>query len=1037
MKTEKKIFLGGMNSDDAEYLLAKEDYRDALNMRNTSSRSDEVGSMENMKSVAVQDGTASSSSNYCIGSCEDKQNRLVYSFVCKPSNAGHYIREFDGSYGTIIIQDTILNFDRFHLIDAEVVGDFLYWTDGYNPPRYLNIKRFKAGEYPTDLKDDDLNLIMKAPNYPLTTMRLEDSSYGQNYISLYAFQFAYRYVFKDGQQSVLSPYSLYSVPTPNSAYNYIRLNFEISEAVPSLIEDIEIYFKTDKSDTWTLFKRDSIDTVLSSEVKFYNDTLGQALASSEVAKYFESIPLKSDALTVAQSRLFLGGNTEVYDDTNVAITFTVQDVSSASTTTANIVYFTTSQVESWGPFSYTGSVKYDYYYIYNSLYYFIEVTNAVVTDFTAMTAITYTPGVGYTETQVKNGLAVQGWHPYSDPYTSTPSTAVANQTVNVGVGNIYRGYSKSRSHYKYGIVFKDDYNRSSGVITDASQLLYIPDQSTTIKEVAWSINTSSSSIPEWATSYQIVRTKNLRCTSFLQYKSNDVFYFRGEGMVGHSTVPDQAYNFGTAYDTTSQSIYIAVNALGKIDVGYTYQQGDLLDIYIGTTWHTLEVTGQDSFYIVCKLKNLGTLTSPTESLFEIYSPVKQLEIEEFFEVGNAYPISSPGASATFSNTSGIVDGDVYIITNRAWYDYVSTYSVQWTSHDGKIYSYYTDFLLDTSQTLISVETMNPYETKWEQWLDNTGKVNIVVEDIEEKHKTQSIRFSNVFTPGTLNNGIHSFELLNEDTVPMESGSIQKLVFTSGSVESTNGTQSVSNVMLAICRNAANSIYIGESQIVDNYGDSILAISNNVIGTIRPLKGDYGTQNPESVKVLDGAVFWWDLRNAAVVRYSSNGLFPISNQKMRAYFRDKADRIKALNLQGFYAFGGVDKRNSEYVLSFANYSDTVIDGYTNVWSDPVCVLVNSNMTGDYRMKTLNFNKYEDGILMSGYPTSYPITDAFTHSGTFYPGTYSALTDTEFASLSVVDYTSRLLSFLNYIITVEQGEYTINNEYEGTDIQMCPA
>jgi len=1002
MKREKKIFLGGLNSDDAEYLLPREDYRDCVNMRNTSSRSDEVGNMENMKAIAIQQGTATpgsgstETSNFCIGSCEDKQNRKVYSFVWNPVGS-HYIREYDGSYGTIIITNQILNFDRYHLIDAEVVGDFLYWTDGFNPPRYLNIKRLKADEYPTTLSDDDINLIMKAPNYPLTLTRSQDSSYSLNDINNYSFEFAYRYVYKDGQISVLSPSSVISTPEPLSQNNYIRLNFPVAESIPAFVDKMEIYFMMNKSYTWQLFDKGTVAELISAEIRFYNDTIGDVLSSSELTKHFESIPLKSESLTVAKGRLFLGGNTEAYDTPNVSMSVNVQAFSSSSAVSAPVKVF---RAKYW---EIETLLHYEYYYLLNGKYYFITSDSTAITDFSSYTSQSHAPGVSFTESQVGIYLNAQGWYgldwtPTAPNDNTFPEAEDLNPVINVSVLDVM-SVLKSRSTYKLGIVFYDKYNRSSGVVTNNSMIAQVPEITSGNYEAIWTIDANNSTIPTWASSYQIVRTKNSRCTSFINYKTNDILYYTG-------VATDGTNSFSETYILSVKSIYVDVRSMALPDIGYTYQEGDKLDVYYNSTWYILEVTGQDSHYIVCKPQDLGTLTSEIEVNFEVYSPLKKTSAESFYEAGSVYPLHSPGSGATFSETTGKINGDTYMMLRP------------WAGID--------DY---TNPSTALYEAMNTNDTYWYLWLDNAGRIKIEVDDVEEKHKTQSIRYSNVFTPGTLNNGLHSFEWSNEDAIPLESGSVQKLVFTSGE-------QITGNVMLAICSNATSSIYIGESQIVDNYEDSVLAVSNNVIGTIRTLKGGYGTQNPESVKVLNGNVFWWDLHNATVVRYSTNGLFPVSAYKMKSYFRDKAKRIKDLNLQGFYAFGGVDKRNSEYVLSFANYSDTVIDGYTNSWSDAICVLNNGSVTGDYRMKTLTFNKYEDAILMSGYPTSYPITDAFTNTGTLYPGSYSALSNTEFASLSVVDYTTRLISFLNHIITVEQGEYTISNEYEGTDVQICP-
>jgi hypothetical protein len=870
---------------------------------------------------------------------------------------------------------------------------------------------------------------MKAPNFPLSVVRVEDTAFSENNICYNAYQFAYRYVYKDGQRSVLSPYSKHSAAEPNSSNNYIRLNFSISEPIPTFTKDVEIYFKENKSDTWILFIVEDVNTVISQEVKFYNNTLGVALQSAQASKYFESIPLKSKTLEVAKGRLFLGQNSEGYGNTLVDIAFNVQTATSSSTTQSPIYLFKCSQGH-WedGEWFWDGDIRYDYYYLHNSLYYQIMISETEITDFTSVQSSTYQPDIGYTQNQIQLGGVTQAWWPYPNPLSWQAPILISSYTVDVGVNNIL-GRLKSRSSYKMGIVFYDKYNRNGGVLTKDDWVVNIPDQTSSNpnKEVSWTINTSNSTIPDWATSYQIVRTKNSRCSSFIHYKTNDVLYNTGVN-------DDGKLMFGY-WSPQVKAIYVDINSISETEIGYTYQQGDLLDIYIVGEWVTLEVTGQDSQYIVCKAQNIGTSINPDPSqlssyqeelYFEVYSPVKKSINELFYEVGNNYPIHSSSGVNSFSVTSGILNGDTYLIT-RNWLQYDDDYYIDTTGSEPADWTVYNTDLVN--QQSISVEVMNPYEEDWFIWLDNTGRVNIELEDEGVQEKQGNIRFSNTVILGTKNNGAHEFEIFNEAFVPAENGVIQKLMFTSG-------VEGEGKVMLAICQNETTSMYLGQSQLVDEVGNAVLAISNSVIGTMRTLKGGYGTLNPESVKEVDGSVFWWDLRNATLVRYNVNGLFPISDYKMKTYFREKAKSIKDLNLIGMYGFGGIDKGNDEYILSFAYYGGVIITGFSSTWSNLVCTTVQSGVTtGAYRMKTLTVSKYLEFQLLTGYPVSYNVTDAFTFGTT----SYSAISDSDFAALSTLDYPLRVIAFYNYVEELISGfdfPTTVTNASDGTNTLLCP-
>jgi len=60
----------------------------------------------------------------------------------------------------------------------------------------------------------------------------------------------------------------------------------------------------------------------------------------------------------------------------------------------------------------------------------------------------------------------------------------------------------------------------------------------------------------------------------------------------------------------------------------------------------------------------------------------------------------------------------------------------------------------------------------------------------------------------------------------------------------------------------------------------------VVGTPRYYVGEYGVgNNPESVAVENGRIYFADIRNGKVIRLSQDGIEPISEAKMDAFFKD--------------------------------------------------------------------------------------------------------------------------------------------------------
>ncbi len=152
-----------MNKSLDERLIPNGEYVDALNVRLGSTEDSEIGSVENSKGntkvTSLQfNGIPLSPSARCIGAYEDGSNNVIYWFVHDSSfvdgNTGkldlivsynpktntttYHIISIDNGLGV----NTTLNFNPSYLITGvDRVGDLLFFTDNYNPPRFINIKR--------------------------------------------------------------------------------------------------------------------------------------------------------------------------------------------------------------------------------------------------------------------------------------------------------------------------------------------------------------------------------------------------------------------------------------------------------------------------------------------------------------------------------------------------------------------------------------------------------------------------------------------------------------------------------------------------------------------------------------------------------------------------------------------------------------------------------------------------------------------------------------------------------------------------------
>jgi len=70
-------------------------------------------------------------------------------------------------------------------------------------------------------------------------------------------------------------------------------------------------------------------------------------------------------------------------------------------------------------------------------------------------------------------------------------------------------------------------------------------------------------------------------------------------------------------------------------------------------------------------------------------------------------------------------------------------------------------------------------------------------------------------------------------------------------------------------------------------DGFVSTTQSVIGTVRNLKGGFGSTHRRSVVQYAGNIYFWDNNKKKVLRYGANGLTPISDFFMKSYFLGKS------------------------------------------------------------------------------------------------------------------------------------------------------
>lgn len=145
------IFTGIIDTDSDEHLVAREDYRDALNIHNGYGAF--PGAAENIKGTQNVFFSLPSGINSCIGAFENKQrNTLIYFIANDLGN--HRILRYSVETGNIDVIAALpqgaLNANNLIHSASFIDGKILVWTDGWsdrnnnhqgNPPRKINIDK--------------------------------------------------------------------------------------------------------------------------------------------------------------------------------------------------------------------------------------------------------------------------------------------------------------------------------------------------------------------------------------------------------------------------------------------------------------------------------------------------------------------------------------------------------------------------------------------------------------------------------------------------------------------------------------------------------------------------------------------------------------------------------------------------------------------------------------------------------------------------------------------------------------------------------
>ena len=222
----------------------------------------------------------------------------------------------------------------------------IYFTDNKSEPKKVNVYRALLDNASQSNQDNiygylnytesEINdFISACPRTPLEKIKFDfgyDPSFdGSNFVGGSCFTFAYQFVYKDGIESSISPYSDLAVPTQtltqgsSSFVDYTTTNVCVL-TIPAANREVQfVRILLRRYDTSSWFLVDELpptQLTSGSSYRFYNNKILTAISDETVAKQFDAVPRSAYTQTVSNNRLLYGNYTEGFDNVSVSAIIT-------------------------------------------------------------------------------------------------------------------------------------------------------------------------------------------------------------------------------------------------------------------------------------------------------------------------------------------------------------------------------------------------------------------------------------------------------------------------------------------------------------------------------------------------------------------------------------------------------------------------------------------------------------------------------------------------------------------------------------------
>ncbi len=259
---------------------------------------------------------------------------------------GSPVSLFVNNLGSLLASNAKIN-DYF---DVEVCKDAIIITEKQAGTCEISttspkIRIVAQNFYPKPHNERQIDLVLQPPLTAPNIVLKRDRKNKRNFLSGNTWQFRVKYVYKDGNQSVWSPWSKSINTSGECSKNYNFIEIDYTDPIFDTLNDINQLCVIDKVilgyrnrnqgelHSFVTIEQNDIPKI-SQTYKFYNDTYATAEPEADDIKPYDTVPLQCGALSSVNNRLLLGDGVENYEadcfDFDVEVEYNTRETPNSS-----------------------------------------------------------------------------------------------------------------------------------------------------------------------------------------------------------------------------------------------------------------------------------------------------------------------------------------------------------------------------------------------------------------------------------------------------------------------------------------------------------------------------------------------------------------------------------------------------------------------------------------------------------------------------------------------------------------------------------